>query len=256
VKFLKSGMKIRGQSKNLDAAWCEIQDVHFNGKGALHGNFTQGHLVFDRTRNEIVRSGNVTQETRGALFTVYTDCPIMQNVNGEEFTPLADTFCGAHNFTWTECIVLWTSINQIVSDTGTFWFHLEETFTTCKDPSLCADTPNWRDALPDVCTSMMDCASSMGSLECKSFEEVAQTFFHNYVKNETLVKISEAYENKGTSISESVKESQRANTQWVYFSVAIGIAFFAAILCCLFFHYRKSTCEYFNFDDVEEVNVV
>jgi len=256
VKFLKPGMKIRGQSKNLDAAWCEIQDVHFIGKGALHGNFTEGHLIFDPSRDEVVRSGNLTQESRGALYTVYTDCPLMENTDGDQFTPLADTFCGANNFTWSEYIVLWTSINQIVSDTGTFWFHLDETFTTCKDPSLCADTPQWRNALPEVCTSLMECASSMGYLECRSFEEVAQTFFHSYVKNETLAKISEAYEKKGSSISESVKESQKDQTHWIYIGVASGLALFGAVLGCFLIYYRKQSCEYFNFDDVEEVNVV
>merc|ERR1719499_1402328 len=61
VKFLESGMKIRGQTKNRNAAWCEVQDVHFIGRGELHGNFTKGHLVFDPSTDEIVPNGNVTQ---------------------------------------------------------------------------------------------------------------------------------------------------------------------------------------------------
>merc|ERR1711941_130734 len=80
----------------------------------------------------VLPSGNSSLRHFGARYTIFTDCPVMENKDGELFTPLAQTFCGARDFTWSEYLVLWTAIQQVVRDTGIFWFHLDETFTDCK----------------------------------------------------------------------------------------------------------------------------
>jgi len=235
---LLEGMKIRGRDAKGNSGWCTVQDIYFNGMGTLFGNFTEGHLVLDDSSGMVLPSGNSSHEHFGARYTIFTDCPVMENKDGELFTPLAQTFCGARDFTWSEYLVLWTAIQQVVRDTGIFWFHLDETFTNCKNQTLCGNVTDWRDALPPVCESLMSCASTKNDVVCDDFEEVAQNFFDRHIRAERVEEIKNAYANYG-SISQSVKESsENENHLWMWIAiVAGGLAVMLAILlvtwrCC------------------------
>lgn len=234
---LLQGMKIRGKDANGRSQWCTVQDIYFNGMGTLFGNFTEGHLVLDESTGTVLPSGNSNHEHFGARYTIFTDCPVMENKDGELFTPLAQTFCGARDFSWSEYLVLWRAIQQIVSDTGIFWFHLDETFTDCNNQTMCGNVTEWRDALPHVCDSLMACASSQDDLICDDFEQVAQTFFEKYIRAERVEEIKNAYADYG-SISQSVKESQNEDHLWMWVAIgAGGLVLVMAILlvtlrCC------------------------
>jgi len=219
---LLEGMKIRGRDAKGNGGWCTVQDIYFNGMGTLFGNFTEGHLVLDDSSGTVLPSGNSSHEHFGARYTIFTDCPVMENKDGELFTPLAQTFCGARDFTWSEYIVLWTAIQQVVRDTGIFWFHLDETFTKCKNETLCEEVTDWRDALPPVCESLMSCASTQDDVICDDFEEVAQNFFDRHIRAERVEEIKNAYANFG-SISQSVKDSSKdKNHLWMWVAIAAG----------------------------------
>jgi len=97
---LLEGMKIRGKDAHGNSQWCTVQDIYFNGMGTIFGNFTEGHLVLDDSAGIVQPSGNSSHEHFGARYTIFTDCPIMENKDGELFTPLAQTFCGSRDFSW------------------------------------------------------------------------------------------------------------------------------------------------------------
>lgn len=234
VGALVEGMKIRGKDAHGKSQWCTVQDIYFNGMGTLFGNFTEGHLVLDDSTGMVQPSGNSSHENFGARYTIFTDCPVMENKDGELFTPLAQTFCGSRDFSWSEYLVLWKAIQKVVSDTGIFWFHLDETFTDCKNTTLCGNLTDWRDALPPVCESLMDCASSQDDVICDDFEEEAQTFFDRYVRAERVEEIKKSYAEYG-SISQSVKDSsQNEDNLWmiVACSLAVMMAIFVVTWRC------------------------
>jgi len=219
---LLEGMKIRGKDANGRSRWCTVEDIYFNGMGTLFGNFTEGHFVLNDSSGMVLPSGNSSHEHFGARYTIFTDCPVMENKDGELFTPLAQTFCGARDFTWSEYLVLWTAIQQVVRDTGIFWFHLDETFTDCKNETMCGNISEWRDALPPVCESLMACAATQDDIICDDFEEVAQTFFERYIRAERVEEIKKAYAEYG-SISQSVKDSsQNENYLWMWVAIVAG----------------------------------
>merc|ERR1719204_1654538 len=235
---LVEGMKIRGGDEHGNSQWCTVQDIYFNGMGTLFGNFTEGHLIIDDSSGMVLPSGNSSHEHFGARYTIFTDCPVMENKDGELFTPLAQTFCGARDFTWSEYLVLWTAIQQVVRDTGIFWFHIDETFTNCQDETLCGNVIDWRDALPPVCESLLSCANSQDDVICDDFEEVAQNFFDRHIRAERVEEIKNAYAEYG-SISQSVKDSSKNDKHlWMWVAIiAVALAGLLAILivicrCC------------------------
>jgi len=249
---LVEGMKIRGRDAKGNSQWCTVQDIYFNGMGTLFGNFTEGHLVLDDSSGTVLPSGNASHEHFGARYTIFTDCPVMENKDGELFTPLAQTFCGSQDFTWSEYLVLWTAIQQVVRDTGIFWFHLDETFTNCKNETLCGNVTDWRDALPPVCESLMSCASTKDDVICDDFEEIAQNFFDRHIRAERVEEIKNAYAKYG-SISQSVKySSKNENHLWMW--VAIGAGFLVVTMAILLVTWRR--CCQKNHEEDHQVAVV
>lgn len=210
VKYLEPGMLIMGSDSQNQDSWCTIADVVFVGEGDLYGDFTDGHLLV-KSEGTIEANGIVEAKHFGARYSIFTDCPVMKNSNGVKFTPLAETFCGQREMTWDEYLAIWGSINQVVQDTGTFWFHLDSTFTSCNDQSSCGEE-TWQEALPAICDAMLACATLKTDAACDGFETKAQVFFANHVQEDANQEITNSYTNLGTSISESVRTANTDNS--------------------------------------------
>jgi len=236
TRDLLVGDMIRGLDADMEEKWCVVKDVVKVGHGTLYGNFTAQHLIADMD-GRIITHGRSPQVRNGDLYTVFTDCPLMKNVDDVLFTPLAEVFCGSAEMAWEEYLYIFNALLQIIGASGTEWLHIDTFYRNCN--STDCNHYHWRDALPGVCHSMLQCAKLGDDASCDNFENVAWGFFTEHVSTAMYHDVVEnVYKERGSHLlSDSVRNTKPIYMQW-YFWMSMCLLTICVLGCCVMVSYR------------------
>ena len=88
VKEAVLGDKVKGLDKDLNPAVCEVMALGYWGQGALYGNYTPSHYVYDENSGDIVEHGQVGEYSFDDKYTLLTSCPLVLDETEKAFTPI------------------------------------------------------------------------------------------------------------------------------------------------------------------------
>lgn len=195
VSELSEGDIIQGvMGAQKKTSWCKVEAIFQAAKGkskTTYDGFTPSHMIVDHTVHLHGSKGDIRH---GPVFTLATDCDAAVNSDGQIFTPISTTFC-PQELSWDDYLSLITSIRNITSRTGNFWYNLAS-----YNDNDTSTVPHWFDQLPTLCTELLRC-SRKG--ECEKFENVTKRFVHEHLRREFVEVVERTFPNLGGDVEKS-----------------------------------------------------
>ena len=123
VKDAEPGDMVKGLDDELKDADCEVKALGYWGKGALYGNYTASHYVYDDSSGNIVEHGEIGDYSFGDLYILLSTCPLVVDEAEIAFTPLdSDVNFGAAQengiMMWTDYVDEFNGFSALVSAVG------------------------------------------------------------------------------------------------------------------------------------------
>mmetsp|Transcript_22332 Transcript_22332/g.34304 ORF Transcript_22332/g.34304 Transcript_22332/m.34304 type:complete len:366 (-) Transcript_22332:178-1275(-) len=124
VKDAEPGDVVKGLDDNRSDADCNVIALGYWGKGALYGNYTASHYVYDDSSGNIVEHGEIGDYSFGDKFALLSTCPLIVDEAGIAFTPLDSdvNYFGAAQengiLMWTDYVNEFNGFSVLVSAVG------------------------------------------------------------------------------------------------------------------------------------------
>ena len=122
VHNLTIGGTIQGLDKNMEVATCSIEAVGQFGIGSVFGNYTEAHFILDTLNDAVFSHGPVGKREIVDKYAVLTSCPIGLDESGVGFTAVDSDFLGDEPLVWSDYVLIYQAIINIVQQTGPFVF--------------------------------------------------------------------------------------------------------------------------------------
>ncbi len=123
LKEAEPGDKVKGLDADLHDAVCEVEALGYWGKGALYGNYTASHYVYDESSGDIVEHGEVGEYSFNDLFILLSTCPLVLDETEQAFTPIDSDVNfgpeqGGNVIAWSDYINVFNSMFGLVKLIG------------------------------------------------------------------------------------------------------------------------------------------
>lgn len=218
VSSLKDGDVVMGlKGYDRSASPCTVVSTIAQGATELAGNFSYPHMLY--TDNEIRTHMSNEPSIHGLQdfqsFEIISDCELIQaeTPNGVSyFSPLSSVFCGSSKISWYDYYVLFGTLAEIVTKTGTFWIDIRN-YKDCVAGPTCT-VPSWKAALPPICTSMKLCAINKEQATCDSLNTLAHAFVKEHLPVELQTKFATAYPTLGKDVMARVVPEKAGKKKW------------------------------------------
>jgi len=173
VHKLEIGDIVQGiNGKDLKKSECTVHAVvKTDSSRSVYNGFTQDHFVMEEKR--VAPHGVKGKHEKDDVYTIFTSCDLVVNVNKIAFTPISETFC-AKSLDLDTYLEVMQALRSIVDNIGIFWFDLDS-YKDNEDARL----ERWEDSLPMICKSLVECVKKD---DCNDFELLASEFVRDHVK--------------------------------------------------------------------------
>ncbi len=188
VKDIKIGDTVRGYDADLSPTTCKVEAIGSFGVGAVYGNYTADHYVFNPYFGTVEQHGMTGPESWEEKFDLISDCPLIEDEMGKRFAPIDSDFCGGEmkDMSWSDYLLLHRSILNVVRESGAFWFQ----------GSSYSDMTKVQKLAPKVCKNMVKCMKN--NKNCKQLEKASQRFINNVLTKSAKLRARKTFSRIGS----------------------------------------------------------
>lgn len=186
LKEAKPGDKVKGLDADLNDAVCEVKALGYWGKGALYGNYTALHYVYDKSSGDIVEHGEVGEYSFGDRFNLLSNCPLVLDETEQAFTPLDSDVNyrpeqGGNIIAWDDYVNVFNSFVGLVDVVG----------MCVMDQEGYADLQGWKDFSVVLNGVHKECVENGGDdcIEAVNLREEAVKFHAEPCKSSYLAAL-------------------------------------------------------------------